>query len=280
MKKNKIIEYHIQGRAITCGVPKLLDDLQLTDIDSLTIITYFLIGTNDEDYCFAYYKEYPSICTQGKTIEEAIKKLREYITAYINKLDKSKFNNIMLDIETLGTESNSVILSIGAAFFNIETGDIGETFHRHIGIKDSIQNGLNMNTDTILWWLKQSKESQEKLVEGQQVGYSLESSLQEFTKFCWSGPMYPSTGSVSSCQIWGNSARFDCGLLQNAYNKLGMAIPWDFRKERCLRTLVSFAPDVAKDWVRTGTAHDALDDCRNQIGYCCEIWKTLKNNPK
>ncbi len=262
---------------------KLDDQIKLTYTGPVHTTDYNLIGldvtmTYDSrlKQWFGFVTSNTGICAQGASVEEVHQKCIEYQAAYEAK-KLPKFTDIMLDIETLGTESNSVILSIGAAFFNIETSDIGDAFHRHIGIKDSIKNGLNMNTDTILWWLKQSKESQEKLLEGQKVGYSLESSLQEFTKFCWSGPMYPSTGSVSSCQIWGNSARFDCGLLQNAYNKLGMAIPWDFRKERCLRTLVSFAPDIANNWVRTGTAHDALDDCKNQIGYCCEIWKTLKN---
>jgi len=33
-------------------------------------------------------------------------------------------------------------------------------------------------------------------------------------------------------------------MSKNAYNKAGIPIPWDFRKERCVRTLVSFNPSV------------------------------------
>jgi hypothetical protein len=88
--------------------------------------------------------------------------------------------------------------------------------------------------------------------------------LKEFSDFC-----------NKEYQIWGNSARFDCGILQNAYNKAGFSIPWDFRKERCVRTLVSFAPEIKDNYKPIGTAHNAVDDCKFQIGYCSEIWRSL-----
>ncbi len=187
-------------------------------------------------------------------------------------------NHIMLDLETMGSESNSAILSIGAVYFNIETGETGETFHKHIKLRDSIDIGLQMNPSTVLWWLAQSNEAQEKLLEGQKATLKIKDVLGCFSNFCKAEIYNNIAIKLSDSYIWGNSARFDCGLLQNAYNKLEIPIPWDFRKERCLRTLVSFAPDIASNWVRIGTAHDALDDCYNQIGYCCEIWKTLNKS--
>ena len=40
-------------------------------------------------------------------------------------------NNLMIDIETLGTNSNAVVVSIGAVLFDPYTGDTcGEFYHK------------------------------------------------------------------------------------------------------------------------------------------------------
>lgn len=40
--------------------------------------------------------------------------------------------NIMIDIETLSTAKNAVVLSIGAVFFNPKTGDILAEFYKEL----------------------------------------------------------------------------------------------------------------------------------------------------
>ena len=65
--------------------------------------------------------------------------------------------------------------------------------------------------------------------------------------------------------------------LENAYSKVGNQIPWKFWNERDVRTLVSFAPNVKSEFVFKGVAHNAIDDCKFQIGYCCKIWNKLNN---
>ncbi len=98
------------------------------------------------------------------------------------------------------------------------------------------------------------------------IGISLKDALLSFNLFC-----------DSKYQIWGNSARFDCGILQNAYNIVGIPIPWKYGSERCLRTLVAFNPKVKATTLNIGTAHNAIDDCKFQIKYCHETWISLKN---
>ena len=175
---------------------------------------------------------------------------------------ENNMKHIMLDIETMGNKSYSAIVSIGAVKFNIETGETGETFYKNIELQSSLNAGLEINADTLMWWLQQNEEARKKLTENT---IPLKEVLEDFTKF-----------SSTDYQIWGNSARFDLGLLQNAYNKLNIPICWDFRKERCVRTLVSFAPEVKENTEFKGIAHDALSDCYNQIKYCSEIYKKLK----
>lgn len=181
-------------------------------------------------------------------------------------MDKEKtFGHLMLDIETMGNESFSSILSIGALEFDIETGETGKEFYINIDLQSCMDLGLIVNASTIMWWLEQNDRARKDLTDRNAL--SIQEALLEFSKFC-----------NKDYQIWGNSARFDCGILQNAYNKAGIPIPWDFRKERCVRTLVSLKPEIKKEFQQEGTAHNALSDCYYQVGYCSATWMSLRES--
>ena len=170
----------------------------------------------------------------------------------------------MVDLETMGNESGSAIVSIAAIYFNLYTGEIGEHFYEIVDLKSCLDIGLKINASTLYWWLKQSEEARLEISPDERT--SINEALVKFSNFC--GP---------KVEIWGNSARFDLGILQNAYRSSGMEIPWDFRKERCVRTLVSLHPRVREEWVFEGTKHHPLHDCKNQIGYVCKTYSILKN---
>ena len=174
----------------------------------------------------------------------------------------SAFTHLMLDIETMGNKSNSAIVSIGAVEFDIKTGKTGKEFYRNVSLKSSIDLGLNIDADTVMWWMNQSDDARKSLTNEKAI--SINEALLDFSNFC-----------NKDYQIWGNSARFDLGLMQDAYNKAILPITWDFRKERCVRTLVSFKPEIKKNLEFKGTAHNALADCYNQIEYCRLTWSYL-----
>lgn len=177
-------------------------------------------------------------------------------------MKENKYKHLMVDIETMGNESFSSIVSIGAVEFDIETGDTGKEFLININLQSCLDLGLIVNGSTIMWWMEQNEQAREGLTQSYSV--SIKEALEQFTQFC-----------TKEYQVWGNSARFDLGILQNAYNKAGIPIPWDFRKERCVRTLVSFKPEIKENFFFKGIKHNPIDDCYFQIGYCSEIWKAL-----
>lgn len=180
------------------------------------------------------------------------------------ELNQSFFGHLMLDIETMGNESFSSIISIGALEFDIKTGKTGKEFYTNIDLQSCLDLGLIVNGSTIMWWLSQNEQARKDLIERSSL--PLKEALFEFSKFC-----------NKDYEIWGNSVRFDCGILQNAYNKAKIPIPWDFRKERCVRTLVSFNPDIKNNFSNSGTVHNALSDCYFQVSYCSAIWSSLHN---
>lgn len=178
-----------------------------------------------------------------------------------------EFKHLMVDIETLGTDSYAAILSIAAVEFNIMTGETGDHFYRTIDLQSCVDAGLRIQPKTIMWWLNQSPEALKASTINTD---NLAKVLLDFSLFCKHTPY----------EIWGNSNRFDLGLLHNAYEVINMSIPWDFRKERDVRTLVAFNPEIKKQHQWSGTAHDPLDDCFNQISYCSKIWNLLTSQIK
>lgn len=175
--------------------------------------------------------------------------------------------HLMIDIETFGRKANSVIVSIGAVFFDIETGKTGSVFYTDISAVDCVRNGLTMDPETFDWWLKQPKDAQDKVTR-ERDNKSLREGLMNLGRFI-------NENSPQSLKVWGNSARFDLGILQNAYDVVGLDAPWNYYNERDVRTLVSFAPGIKKDLLFSGVKHYPVDDCKHQIKYCTKIYNTL-----
>lgn len=178
------------------------------------------------------------------------------------------YTDVMIDIETMGTTSNSAILSVAAVPFNIDTGDISDDiFYYRVDLQSCIDAGLHMNVNTVLWWMKQSDDARFELLDNTNR-YSLEIVLSLLAKFINKNPKY---------RVWGNSARFDLGILSDAYSKINsIKTPWHYHNEMCVRTLSSILPDVIKNTLFEGVPHNPVDDCLHQIKYCSEIWKKIK----
>jgi len=175
-----------------------------------------------------------------------------------------EFTDVMLDLETMGNKSNAAIVSIGAVEFNIETGETGREFYDVIDLQSCLDKGLMVQASTIYWWLQQSDEARKRICAN---GGDLSLVLQRFT--------YWMEDCIDKVKIWGNGARFDIGLLEDAYVACNLKTPWYFRSEMDVRTLVAFAPYIKANYPMIGVEHDPIDDCKHQIGYCVEIWNLL-----
>ena len=74
---------------------------------------------------------------------------------------------------------------------------------------------------------------------------------------------------VRNVCIWGNGAAFDNVILRTAYERLGLKAPWNFWDDRCFRTVKALHPEV--EYVKSGAAHNALDDAKNQALYLMKV---------
>jgi len=179
-----------------------------------------------------------------------------------------EYTDVMLDLETMGNKSNAAIVSIGAVEFNLETGETGREFYKVVDLQSSLDYGLNVNGSTIYWWLQQSEAARKRICE---KGDNLAGVLGEFNLWM--------QDCVEKVKIWGNGARFDIGILEDAYVACQLETPWYFRSEMDVRTLVALKPEIKATFPNIGVEHDPIDDCKHQIGYCCATWRSL-NKPK
>jgi hypothetical protein len=176
------------------------------------------------------------------------------------------YTDVMLDLETLGNKSNSALLSIGAVEFNLETGELGRQFYKVIDLQSCLDLGLKINASTFYWWLQQNQQARDAVCVEEKL--TLPIVLNDFTHWL--------NDCIKDITIWGNGVRFDVGILEDAYVACGYQnMPWSFRYERDVRTLVAFAPEIKANLPFTGTLHNPIDDCKYQIQYCTEIWKKL-----
>jgi len=160
-------------------------------------------------------------------------------------------DRVMVDIETLGLEKGSAILSIGAVRFSAETLSDGAEWS--ISLESCQEHGLEMDAGTLEWWLDQGEMANRVLSGGQE----LETVLTQFAE--WFG---------DADEIWANSPSFDCEMLEHAYTQVGLVEPWEFYQERDFRTLDSLS--IAPEMDQEGTEHDALADAVYQAKVASE----------
>ncbi|EMK8091880.1 3'-5' exoribonuclease, partial [Escherichia coli] len=71
------------------------------------------------------------------------------------------WHHMMIDLETMGKNPDAPLISIGAIFFDPQTGDMGPEFSKTIDMDTA---GGVIDRGTIKWWLKQSREAQSAIL--------------------------------------------------------------------------------------------------------------------
>ncbi|SQP08377.1 exonuclease [Escherichia coli] len=177
------------------------------------------------------------------------------------------WNHLSVDLETMGKNPDAPIISIGAIFFDPQTGDMGPEFSKTIDIDTA---GGVIDRDTIKWWLKQSREAQSAIMTDE---IPLDDALLQLREFI------DENSGEFFVRVWGNGANFDNVILRRSYERQGIPCPWRWSNDRDVRTIVELGKAIDFD-ARTaipfeGVRHNALDDARYQAKYVSAIWQKL-----
>ncbi|MEY0991146.1 3'-5' exoribonuclease [Escherichia coli] len=175
--------------------------------------------------------------------------------------------HLMIDLETMGKNPDAPIISIGAIFFDPQTGDMGPEFSKTIDLDTA---GGVIDRDVIKWWLKQSREAQSAIMTDE---IPLDDALLQLREFI------DENSGEFFVHVWGNGANFDNTILRRSYERQGIPCPWRYYNDRDVRTIVELGKAIDFD-ARTaipfeGERHNALDDARYQAKYVSAIWQKL-----
>ena len=172
----------------------------------------------------------------------------------------------MIDLETLGTKPDCVILTLRAIKFDPFTNE-----EPHSGLYQKLdideQDNLKRTRDesTIEWWGKQTQSVQEEAFS-EEGRISLDQMTKEINKFL-----------VGVDVVWAQGPAFDIVILENLYQQLGLPIPWNFWQIRDSRTLFSLLSKDPRKAIQQ-EAHNALADCYYQALSVQTAYKELNLN--
>ena len=136
----------------------------------------------------------------------------------------------MIDLETLSTNPDAVILTVGGVKFDPDTTmQPFDDLYFRVDVDSQTSMGRHVMQDTLDWWSKQPKEiSEEALSDKDRIG--LDDMVRTINKWC-----------VGVDVFWCQGPLFDYAILQDIYSQLGHPQPWQYWQIRDSRTLFSQA---------------------------------------
>lgn len=186
------------------------------------------------------------------------------------------YTDLMIDLETLSTRTDAVMLSVGAVLFTADQDEHGyprKQFYQKPSIESQNKVGLHIEPNTLRWWLKQSNEARAEFDMDDNKLQPIQELLMSLTQFIWDN---------KPRRIWSHGATFDIPILAMAYAKCRMECPfkyWDGRDTRTLFELLGEPRGGNLDGLlkpKGVTAHNAVVDCINQANAVNYAWRKLK----
>lgn len=160
--------------------------------------------------------------------------------------------NVAIDLETLGTGANAVVLSAGFVAFTRYGGIVG-SYYTNFRQLEQQEAGRKVEQETVDWWKQQPDGVFAAANHGSMaVRDALDGIDAFFNRF--------QNDSYFIEGVWGYGSDFDNAILQSLYRSFGRRPPWTYKQNRCGRTLMAVLPN--KPAPEVGTKHHALDDAK------------------
>jgi hypothetical protein len=162
-------------------------------------------------------------------------------------------NDCMIDMETLSTEPNAVVLTLGAVKFDRKSGMDKNIFYHRIDIQSCVEIGCVVDKATQKWWKSQDPDVRKEAMGAGDDRLNIKEVLIKFSEW-FRGSKY----------IWSHGATFDVVIMECLFKKCGLPVPWKFWNVRDTRTLYDVAGIQNSD-LPQNSKHHALEDCKRQI---------------
>jgi hypothetical protein len=170
--------------------------------------------------------------------------------------------HLMIDIESLNTTPDTVILTIGAVLFDPKGMGVLKTIDIRPDVDEQIAMGRSISEDTLRWWGTQSQAAQDEAF-GDQGRVPFKEAMETLYKFSWNAD-----------RVWGHGAAFDPVVMEDAWTSLDIKIPWNFYHVRDTRTLFELTGVSLKDGGYI-TTHKASEDAARQAQVVQDAYRIL-----
>ena len=167
---------------------------------------------------------------------------------------------IMMDIETLGTNFNCVVIQVSMVKFDWNKNILGR-LTLNLSMEEQLMKGRTIDQDTIDWWKKQNKEIFESCIKDQIKPY------QALNRIC---------AFVEKDDIIWSHATFDAPIMNSLFKDFDLRTPWKYTNARDIRTLIDMSEVNLNDYNWEKKTHNSMDDCEFQIDYCCDARNSIK----
>lgn len=186
------------------------------------------------------------------------------------------YSDLSIDIETFDTEDSAVVLSVGAAAFNLhEQSTVDDftkenTYYAVLNRQQQIDLQRTVSDSVLSFWFTQKKDAQKVLSAPQQ---KVELAMHGLMKFAEGHRIQ---------RVWGNGNMFDNGTLRSLCKDFD--IDWmphmdhkqRYRSDMDLRTLRVAAGEPPFATVSGLIAHNALDDAIYQAICAQQYMREIK----
>lgn len=171
-----------------------------------------------------------------------------------NNIDKDAFPDVMLDIETTGTDSaNCAIIQISAVRFNLQLGTVGHDFFDRCLMIPQTRFWQEGGRD---FWIKR-KELYNSMLPRMEDPHAVLKALVE-----WCG---------GQRTLWAKPSHFEFPFLEGYFRRYEMQTPFFYRsvndQNSFFRGLYwpESPPDFERELPFQGTLHDGLSDTLHQL---------------
>jgi DNA polymerase III epsilon subunit-like protein len=195
-----------------------------------------------------------------------------------SEFDERTYSDVMVDLETMGTDVRSQVLSIGAVRFRLDTLDDitsilepERNFYARMDLASQRECGRTEDPDTAAWWAEQSAEARQVFSEEEKHTKSV---LKDFLKFC-----------KGAKRVWGNGNMFDNAIVRSLCEDYKLNYPVGYWGDLDVRTL-TYLWNLLTNWgskgkrpeIQLGEEHNALDDARRQVLQCQIMYKDIRGS--
>lgn len=189
--------------------------------------------------------------------------------------------HFMVDIETLSTAVNAMVLSVGAVEFDPITGEIKREFYYELDLSE--QNGRHISASTVQWWFKQSVENPKSidlLLKENKWKNGVEFVLHRLKDFIWGYESIRAGANrnegYKKIAVWACDPDFDLAILANLYEEHNLSVPWKYSEPKSVRTVRTLAELHSIGLSRENALHNALEDCIRQVAEIAELNRVIR----